>query len=138
MAWKISRVSGPGDHVLGGTTVTFDAEGVCITDNADVAANARQFPRYFLVEDTSETPPAPPAEEGEAEEPGASPDAVPPSETAPEEGAADQTAPGFTQEDLESLTVTELRELASAADISGASRMTKAELVTALLASQGG
>jgi hypothetical protein len=34
--------------------------------------------------------------------------------------------------------VTELRELASAADISGASRMTKAELVTALLASQGG
>lgn len=44
----------------------------------------------------------------------------------------------WTQEDLEQLTVTDLRELATTADISVPSSATKQQIIDALLASQGG
>lgn len=43
----------------------------------------------------------------------------------------------WTQEDLEQLTVTDLRELATTAGVSVASSATKQQLIDALLASQG-
>lgn len=43
----------------------------------------------------------------------------------------------WTQEDLEQLTVSDLRELATTADISVPSSATKQQLIDALLASQG-
>lgn len=44
---------------------------------------------------------------------------------------------GYTSTELNAMTVTDLRTMATTAGISGASSMTKAELVTALLAQQG-
>jgi hypothetical protein len=43
----------------------------------------------------------------------------------------------YTAADLHAMTAAEVRDLATAAHVSGASSMTKAELVTAVLASQG-
>lgn len=43
----------------------------------------------------------------------------------------------WTQEDLEQLTVTDLRELATTSDVSVPSSATKQQLIDALLASQG-
>lgn len=56
-------------------------------------------------------------------------------------GAATVPAPPaglWTQEDLEQLTVTDLRDLATTAGVSVASSATKQQLIDALLASQGG
>jgi hypothetical protein len=44
----------------------------------------------------------------------------------------------WTQEDLEQLTVTDLRELATTGDVSVPSSATKQQIIDALLASQGG
>lgn len=53
--------------------------------------------------------------------------------------AAPASAAGlWTQEDLEALTVTDLRELATQADVSVPSSATKQQIIDALLASQGG
>lgn len=51
--------------------------------------------------------------------------------------ASTTSAPRSTQTELEAMTVTDLRNRATTAQIVGASSMTKAELVTALLAYQG-
>lgn len=59
-----------------------------------------------------------------------------PESPAQQPAVADTHAP-YTAAELEALTVTDLRELATEAQIAGAQRMTKAELVAALLASQG-
>lgn len=152
MAWKVTRAAGPGVHYLGSTSLTFDDGGACVTDDAEAVAIARSFPRMFLVADTDETPPPKEPsseEEGESPDPGedegtgesATPTADPvldPSAGSAGASEGDATNGAYTAAELEALTVTDLRDLASTAQISGASRMTKAELVAALLAAQGG
>jgi hypothetical protein len=51
-------------------------------------------------------------------------------------GASAPPAPLWTQEDLEQLTVTDLRELCTQASLSVSSSATKQQLIDALLASQ--
>jgi Rho termination factor, N-terminal domain len=151
MAWKVRRAAGPGVHYLGSTSLTFDDDGACVTDDAEAVAIARSFPRMFLVEDTDETPPPKEPstdEEGESPDPDAAegtgaavPTADPVLDPSASTGAASVdpgTSGAYTAAELEALTVTDLRDLASTAQIPGASRMTKAELVAALLAAQGG
>ena len=136
MAWKVTRTLGAGQHYIGSSMLTFDEDGVCVTEDADAVALARIFPQTFLVQDEGEETEPPPGEGGETEPPppgeeGGEPDAP----TA--DPALDPSAGAYTAADLEALTVTDLRDLASTAQIAGASRMTKAELVAALLAAQG-
>lgn len=158
MAWKVTRAAGPGVHYLGSTSLTFDDDGACVTDDAEAVALARSFPRMFLVQETSDAPPPEDLtdEAGEPPDPGATEGegaaAVPTEGTVqgastgaaesttvlPETIDAPQASGAYTAAELEALTVTDLRDLASTAQIAGASRMTKAELVAALLAAQGG
>lgn len=51
--------------------------------------------------------------------------------------APSTSAPRYTTAELEAMTATDLRSMAVAAQIPGASSMTKADLVTALLSHQG-
>lgn len=141
MAWKVTRAAGPGVHYLGSTSLTFDDDGACVTDDAEAVALARSFPRMFLVQETSDAPPPEDLtdEAGEPPDPGATEGAAAEGAAAsPQTSDAPQASGAYTAAELEALTVTDLRDLASTAQIAGASRMTKAELVVALLAAQGG
>jgi len=62
-------------------------------------------------------------------------DLTPPDPDAPTDALT--TGARYTAADLNALTAAEVRELATAAHVLGASSMTKEELVTAVLASQG-
>jgi Rho termination factor, N-terminal domain len=62
-------------------------------------------------------------------------DPTPPAPEAPIDAL--RTGVRYTAAELNAMTATEVRELATAAHVVGASSMTKAELVTAVLASQG-
>jgi Rho termination factor, N-terminal domain len=62
-------------------------------------------------------------------------DPTPPAPEAPIDAL--RTGVRYTAVDLNAMTAAEVRELATAAHVVGASSMTKAELVTAVLASQG-
>ena len=85
---------------------------------------------------------APQPQEGDQAAPTDAPPAAPtdaPPATTPQAApsSTSTSAPRYTQSDLEAMTVTDLRTRATTAQIVGASSMTKAELVTALLAYQG-
>jgi Rho termination factor, N-terminal domain len=62
-------------------------------------------------------------------------DPTPPAPDAPID--ARTTGVRYTAAELNAMTVSEVRELATAAHVVGAASMTKAELITAVLASQG-
>lgn len=52
MAWRITRYPPtPGPHSLGPDLVTFDAQGVLVTDDEATVDKAREFPSVFTVED---------------------------------------------------------------------------------------
>jgi len=55
----------------------------------------------------------------------------------PVRSSAPRTGARYTAADLNAMTAAEVRELATAAHVLGAASMTKAELVTAVLAQQG-
>jgi hypothetical protein len=48
--WKITRYAGPGTHVLGTHVLIFGPDGSAMTDEAEVASRAEQFPVAFIVE----------------------------------------------------------------------------------------
>jgi len=149
MTWLITRHAGPGEHSLGGQIVVFDAEGTVRTDDPAVLAAVRAFPTAFTVTPAPGVAPGEPTAFTSAPtDTGVSPTFPTPTETSPgAPGAAPEDVPGeppgppttagtYTEAELDLLTVADLRELA--VGVPGASRMTKAELVAALLAQHKG
>jgi hypothetical protein len=86
----------------------FDADGLATCDDPAVLAVARKFPKTFTIRETAPPPTAEPRPQG------------------------------YRQETLQTMTVANLRALPITDSIPGASRLTKADLIAAILSAQEG
>lgn len=134
---QIYRNLGPGDHSMGEVVLTFDADGIAESEDPAVLEIVAQWPAIFaLVEDMQDVTvgeePPPVAPEGEEAVGGV----LPASEGEDGSPASETASSAYTEDELEGLTVAELRELATTAAIPRAYSLNKAELVAALMAAR--